>query len=133
MTEAEVKANADYMAKHLKQHGWQYVVVDIQWSELNPKTHGYRPNAELAMDEYGRLIPAQNRFPSSADGRGFKPLADYVHGLGLKFGIHIMRGIPRSAVEPNLPVAGTSHKAADDRRRALALSLEHRHVWRRYG
>src|SRR5512137_1355699 len=75
VTEAEVRANADYMAKHLKAHGWQYVVVDIQWSELNPKTHGYRPNAELAMDEYGRLIPAPNRFPSSANGRGFKPLA----------------------------------------------------------
>jgi alpha-galactosidase len=46
------------------------------------------------MDEYGRLIPAVNRFPSSADGRGFRPLADYIHGLGLRFGIHIMRGIP---------------------------------------
>jgi hypothetical protein len=37
VTEAEVKANADYMAQHLKQHGWQYVVVDIQWSEPNPR------------------------------------------------------------------------------------------------
>jgi hypothetical protein len=113
VTEAEVKANADYMAKHLARHGWQYVVVDIQWSELNPKTHGYRPNAELAMDDYGRLIPAANRFPSSAGGKGFKPLADYVHGKGLKFGIHIMRGIPRRAVDANLPVAGSRYRAAD--------------------
>lgn len=113
VTEAEVKANADYMATHLKSHGWQYVVVDIQWSELNPKSHGYRPNAELAMDEYGRLVPAPLRFPSSANGSGFKPLADYVHGLGLKFGIHIMRGIPRRAVEANLPISHSTHTAAE--------------------
>lgn len=113
ITEAEVKANADYMATHLKSHGWQYVVVDIQWSEQNPKTHGYRPNADLAMDEYGRLIPAPNRFPSSANGKGFKPLADYVHSKGLKFGIHIMRGIPRKAVDANLPVFGSKLKASE--------------------
>ncbi len=112
VTEAEVKANAEYMAKHLKAHGWQYIVVDIQWSEPNARAHGYRPGAELAMDGYGRLIPAVNRFPSSSDGRGFKPLADYVHALGLKFGIHIMRGIPRSAVQANLPVFGTKVRAA---------------------
>src|SRR5262245_9286280 len=58
VTEAEVKANADYMAKHLKQFGWQYIVVDIQWYEPKAKAHGYRPNAELVMDEYGRLLPA---------------------------------------------------------------------------
>jgi alpha-galactosidase len=112
VTEAEVKANADYMAKHLRPHGWQYVVVDIQWSELNPKSHGYRANAELAMDAFGRLVPAPNRFPSSADGRGFKPLADYVHRLGLKFGIHIMRGVPRRAVAADLPVFGSAAKAS---------------------
>ena len=65
------------------------------------------------MDEYGRLMPAVNRFPSSANGAGFKPLADYVHSKGLKFGIHIMRGIPRQAVERNLPIRGTSYHAAD--------------------
>jgi alpha-galactosidase len=111
VTEAEVKANADYMARHLKQHGWQYVVVDIQWSEPDPKAHGYRPEAQLSMDEHGRLIPAVNRFPSSAGGRGFRPLADYIHGLGLRFGIHIMRGIPRQAVKANLPVFGSQARA----------------------
>ncbi len=113
VTEPEVKANADYMAKTLKQYGWQYVVVDIQWSDPNARAHGYRPDAELAMDGYGRLIPAPNRFPSSADGRGFKPLADYIHGLGLKFGIHIMRGIPRRAVQANLPIEGSKARASD--------------------
>ena len=66
VTEAEVKANADYMAKHLKQHGWQYIVVDIQWSEQHPQAHGYREHADLAMDGYGRLVPAENRFPSES-------------------------------------------------------------------
>ena len=121
VTEAEVKANADYMAKNLKQHGWQYVVVDIQWSDPNARAHGYRPDAELAMDGYGRLIPAPNRFPSSADGRGFKPLADYIHGLGLKFGIHIMRGIPRRAVQANLPIVRQQGACHRDRRRPLDL------------
>jgi hypothetical protein len=113
VTEGEVKANAAYMAEHLKQHGWQYVVVDIQWSDPQARSHGYRPDAALAMDRYGRLIPAPNRFPSSVEGRGFKPLADYVHGLGLRFGIHIMRGIPRRAVKDNLPVFGSKVRAAD--------------------
>jgi hypothetical protein len=113
VTEAQVKANADYMAKHLARYGWQYIVIDIQWSEPNASQEGYRPEAKLDLDAYGRLIPAVNRFPSAADGRGFKPLADYIHGLGLKFGIHIMRGIPRQAVKANLPVLGTQGRAAD--------------------
>jgi hypothetical protein len=54
-----------------------------------------------------------NRFPSSANGAGFKPLADYVHSKGLKFGIHIMRGIPRPAVDKNLPIRGTTYHAAE--------------------
>jgi hypothetical protein len=112
VTEAEVKANADYMATRLKSHGWQYVVVDIQWSEPKPQTHGYRPNADLVMDEYGRLTPATNRFPSAAGGKGFRPLADTIHAKGLKFGIHIMRGIPRRAVAADLPVFGSKAHAA---------------------
>lgn len=113
VTEAEVKANAAYMSKYLKAFGWQYIIVDIQWYEPNAKAHGYRPNAELVMDGYGRLMPAINRFPSAAVGKGFKPLADYVHKLGLKFGIHIMRGIPRQAVRLNTPVLGTDLRASD--------------------
>jgi len=113
VTEEEVKANADYMAQHMKEYGWQYIVVDIQWYEPNAKAHGYRKFAKLDIDEYGRLIPAVNRFPSSADGKGFKPLADYIHSLGLKFGIHIMRGIPRQAVQRNLPIKNSNLHAAD--------------------
>ncbi len=111
--EEQVKANADWMAEHLAKHGWKYIVVDIQWYEPNAQGHDYKPGAPLTMDEYGRLMPAVNRFPSSANGAGFKPLADYVHSRGLKFGIHIMRGIPRQAVEKNLPIQGTQSRAAD--------------------
>ncbi len=113
VTEAQVKANAGYMSKNLLSHGWQYIVVDIQWSEPNARAGGYNPEPHLDMDKYGRLIPAVNRFPSSADGKGFKPLAGYVHSLGLKFGIHIMRGIPRQAVAGNTPVEGAAVHAAD--------------------
>ncbi len=109
--EATVRANAEYMAAHLKQSGYEYVVVDIQWSEPTAENHEYHAFAPLCMDEYGRLLPAENRFPSAAGGRGFKPLADYVHSLGLKFGIHIMRGIPRQAVHRDLPVLGSGKTA----------------------
>ena len=113
VTEAEVKANADYMAAHLASYGWQYIVVDIQWSEPNPKSHGYRPDTQLTMDSFGRLIPAPNRFPSSADGKGFAPLAAYVHSRGLKFGFHILRGIPRRAADQNLPIFASKYHASD--------------------
>ena len=68
------------------------------------------------MDEYGRLIPAENRFPSAKGGAGFKPLADRIHSLGLKFGIHIMRGMPRQAAHRRLPIEGSDsfcHLAAN--------------------
>ena len=113
VTEKEVKANADAMGSGLKQFGWEYIVIDIQWYEPNAKSHGYRAFAELAMDSNGRLVPAVNRFPSSANGQGFKPIADYVHSKGLKFGIHILRGIPRQAVAQNVPIAGSTVHAAD--------------------
>lgn len=116
VNEQEMKANAKYLADHLAKFGWKYVVVDYYWYFNHPEASeesGGQDRLETATDEYGRLLPAPNRFPSSAGGRGFKPLADYVHSLGLKFGIHIMRGIPRQGVERNLPVMGTSVHAQD--------------------
>lgn len=113
VTEDEVKGNADYMAKHLKPYGWEYVVVDIQWYEPSADGSRYNPFTPLDMDQHGRLIPSVNRFPSAAGGKGFKPLADYLHDLGLKFGIHILRGIPRQAVHANMPIMGTSAHAKD--------------------
>ncbi len=113
VNEETVRKNALYMAEHLKDYGWEYVVVDIQWSEPTADSHEYHPFAKLCMDEYSRLIPAENRFPSSAGGKGFAPLAEYVHSLGLKFGIHIMRGIPRQAVHEGCKILGTEKTAKD--------------------
>lgn len=113
VTEAQTKANADVMAAKMKRYGWQYIVVDIQWYEPAATGFNYRNNAKLNMDKWGRLWPATNKFPSAANGVGFKALADYVHNKGLKFGIHILRGIPRQAVAENTPVSGTKYTARD--------------------
>ena len=113
ITEAQVKAQADVMADKLKSHGWQYVVVDAQWFEPDADGFNYRKDARFAMDEFGRLLPATNRFPGAANGGGFKALADYIHGKGLKFGIHLMRGIPRQAVAENCKIKGSNSHAAD--------------------
>lgn len=113
VTEKELLANADYMAKNLKKYGWEYIVCDIQWYEPEAKSSAYSDFAPLDMDEYGRLIPAVKRFPSAANGVGFKHIADYVHSLGLKFGIHIMRGVPRGAVHANTPIFGSDATARD--------------------
>jgi hypothetical protein len=111
VTENQTKANTDVMAEKLKRFGWQYIVVDIQWYEPKATGYDYRRNAQLVMDAWGRLMPAENRFPSAGNGAGFKPLADYIHGKGLKFGIHLLRGIPRQAVDQNLPIKGTKYTA----------------------
>lgn len=113
VTEAQTRAQAEVMQAKLAAHGWEYIVVDIQWYEPKATGFEYRHGAQLAMDEWGRLIPATNKFPSAVAGQGFKPLADYVHGLGLKFGLHLMRGIPRQAVAAQTPIKGTSYTAAD--------------------
>jgi alpha-galactosidase len=117
--ESEVRANADFMAKNLKKFGWEYIVIDYCWYYPHPPNSVQEnppqfrlpsdgaPVPWMPMDEYGRLLPDPRKFPSSVNGQGFKPLADYIHSLGLKFGIHLMRGIARQAVWANTPVKGT--------------------------
>lgn len=112
INESEFKANANWMANRLKQFGWQYAVVDEGWYLQNPESGG-KPAWQFTLDDEGRFMPAPNRFSSSANGAGFKPLADYVHSLGLQFGIHIIRGIPREAVAKNLPIADSAYHAAE--------------------
>jgi hypothetical protein len=115
VSENEIKANADFMAEHLKEFGWEYIVVDIQWYAHGAGTmrdkHQYIPFGKVEIDEFSRLFPCPDRFPSSVGGLGFGPLADYVHKLGLKFGIHIMRGIPRIAAHTHSKVMGTNKTA----------------------
>jgi hypothetical protein len=115
VTEVEVKANADYMAEKLKQFGWEYIVVDFLWycddQDSWEKFANRRPHQYI--DEYGRLIPSVKLHPSSEGGKGLKPLGDYIHSKGLKFGLHIMRGIPRQAISGNTSIKNSTAKAAE--------------------
>lgn len=113
VNEEQLLANAEYMRDNLKEYGWQYIVCDIQWSEPTARSCQYHNFAELYMDEYSRLIPAVERFPSSANGKGFSVIAKKIHDMGLKFGIHIMRGIPRQAVHRNTPIKCQGVSARD--------------------
>ena len=130
INEAEFRACVDYISENLKEYGWEYVTLDYIWWHPKPghfkseRRHGH-PNIRyvsqgeplhpehIAMDEYGRLLPSVERFPSAADGAGLKPLVDYVHSKGLKFGLHIMRGIHRYAWFKDTPIAGTTFSARD--------------------
>lgn len=111
--EKEFRANAEWFAKHLKPFGWQYVTIDMEWFVTNPKPTGNSKDAKFLMDAYGRYLPPPARFPSAANDKGFRPLAAHAHSLGLKFGIHILQGIPKEAVGKNLPIQGSSFHAAD--------------------
>ena len=118
VTEDETLANATWMKEHLLPFGWDTIVIDFRWYDPQPTgddrlLNPTRTGAALATDKFGRLQPASNRFPSAADGAGFKPLADKLHGMGLKFGIHVMRGIPRQAVLASMPILDKGLSAAD--------------------
>lgn len=112
VTEDDVLGNAETIAKHLKPFGYEYVVVDMSWYDPLSAAWG-RSDVPLVMDEFGRLQPCPVKFPSSAGGKGFKPLADRIHALGLKFGFHIMRGLTKQAVRENTPIFGSASRAAD--------------------
>ncbi len=114
ITESEFKQNVNWFNTYLKPYGWRYVVIDEGWYLAHPKNAGVKgADQGYTMDAFGRYTPALDRFPSAANGEGFRSIADTVHSLGLKFGIHIIRGIPREAVERNLPITGSSFRAAD--------------------
>jgi alpha-galactosidase len=112
LNEQSIKANALWIARNLKRYGWQYVVVDEGWylADLNANDDRH---VRFEMDASGRYLPVPARFPSAGTNPTFRPLADYIHSLGLKFGLHIIRGIPREAVAKNLPIAGSKYFAKD--------------------
>jgi alpha-galactosidase len=115
VTEAELEATASYMARELREYGWEYVVIDGGWAMPGQTTPVPSSDTVVThhLDPYGRLLPDPDRFPSSVDGVGFKAIGDTVHRRGLKLGIHIMRGVPRKAVALNTPILGTSYRARD--------------------
>ncbi len=130
ITEAQFRANVGVLKTKLLPFGWQYAVIDEGWFFFNPQDRGTPDKLHYAIDGYGRYVPVPARFPSTI-GRGgigrpsagklpvtleetsFKAMGDFVHAQGLKFGIHIVRGIPRASVERNLPIEGSSFKAQD--------------------
>jgi alpha-galactosidase len=106
----QFRANARVLAG-LKSYGWNYAVVDEGWYFEDPQA---RPEARRSFwDANGRLIPDAARYPSAGNGAGFKPLADWTHAQGLRFGIHIVRGIPKGVVGDNLPVANSGFHAGE--------------------
>ena len=138
ITEEQFRANVKVETNELKSFGWQYAVIDEGWFFFNPEDRPKPDKLHYAIDEWGRYVPVPARFPSAQTAQGvqppppaaapdsattkliatlqttsFKPLADWVHSQGLKFGIHIVRGIPRASVERNLPIAASSFRAAD--------------------
>ncbi|WP_329742022.1 glycoside hydrolase family 27 protein [Dyella sp. A6] len=113
ITEAQTRETAAIMARELLPAGYDVLTVDIQWYEPDATGYAYAAHPIPTLDRYGRLLPAPNRFPSSAGGHGFAPLARHVHALGLRFGVHLMRGIPRLAVERDCPVLGTKFTARE--------------------
>jgi hypothetical protein len=114
ITEAQTLEQAAILQRELLPAGYDILTIDHQW--YDPEAKGYEYNRQLVpvMDGYGRLLPAPNRFPSCVGEQGFRPLADRIHAMGLRFGVHRMRGIPRLAVEKNLPVLGADGVRARD-------------------
>ncbi|MGA3179671.1 MAG: putative Ig domain-containing protein [Verrucomicrobiota bacterium] len=110
--ESEVLTNAAWLKAHLQPAGWDTVVIDFRWYDSMADGIRVQNPEGVLIDANGRCIPPANRFPSAAGGLGFKPLADQIHAMGLKFGIHIMRGIPRKAVEADTPIAGSPFRAS---------------------
>lgn len=117
VTEQETLDAADALKAILQPYGWSAVVVDYLWYD-----------GEQLIDANGRYLPSPRRFPSATGAKGFKPLADRVHALGLQFGIHIMRGIPRKSVTAKSPIVGTSYTAVDAARSGDACPWDS-HMW----
>jgi hypothetical protein len=105
--------NLEAMAEKLKPHGYEYFVIDNGWfGEYRLQEGTMYPVEKHAHDirinEYGHFLPSKVYFPN-----GLQPIIDRCHELGLKFGIHLMRGIPRKAYELDLPIKGTPYSARD--------------------
>jgi alpha-galactosidase len=116
ITEPQFRDNVRVLAQTLRSFGWEYAVIDEGWFLKNPHDIKTPEKIVYDIDANGRYNPVAERFPSAiVDGKnqGFRALGQYVHAQGLKFGIHIVRGIPREAVKENTPVANSTFHARD--------------------
>jgi alpha-galactosidase len=112
INERRALENLRVFVERLKPHGYEYFVIDAGWYRQYNLAGREFPGKDdiytVRHDAFGRPVPAPNCFPN-----GFTPLADACHAAGVKFGIHMMRGIPRAAVEVNTQVQGTAFHARD--------------------
>jgi hypothetical protein len=123
ITEAELLENARAMQQKLAFAGFRYVVMDAGWFNPEPERADQQQTPSVTLDEFGRLLPAPKRFPSAVGGVGLRDVSRRIHALGLKLGVHLMRGIPRAAVEHNTPILGTRLRARD------VANLDSRCAW----
>lgn len=103
-TERDLREAAAVLVDDYLPSGYDTVVLDGGW--MFPEGGG-----EARMDENGRYWPDPGRFPSCRDG--FRSLSDEFRSMGLRFGLHVMRGVPRVAVDQRCPVLGTDVTCAD--------------------
>jgi hypothetical protein len=116
INEQQFRDNAAALATKLKPFGYNYAVIDEGWYMENPEDRPKPERLKYALDGNGRFIPVTARFPSAlqkGQNTGFEQIASWIHSQGLKFGIHVIRGIPRESVARNLPIEGTGFKAQD--------------------
>jgi hypothetical protein len=135
ITEPQFRANVGVLRDKLLPFGWNYAVIDEGWFFENPGDRPTPDKLRYAIDPYGRYVPVPARFPSAVvagspallaspadathklpatiESTSFTALGQWVHAQGLKFGIHIVRGIPRAAVERHLPIQGSNFHAED--------------------
>jgi hypothetical protein len=111
ITEGQFKASVERLAA-IKRFGWNTAVIDEGWYMANPLGADLSAR-DYRYDAFGRLMPDVARFPSARSGKGLKALADWTHRQGIKFGIHIVRGIPKAAVDADLPIAGSPFHASE--------------------
>ncbi|PON99084.1 Glycoside hydrolase [Trema orientale] len=112
ISEEELLQSAEIISKKLLPHGYEYVIVDYLWYRRKvPGAHADSLGFDV-IDEWGRMIPDPDRWPSSKGGKGFTEVAKRVHSLGLKFGIHVMRGISTQAVNANTTILDTTKGGA---------------------
>jgi hypothetical protein len=134
ITEPQFRANVTVLKEKLLPFGYNYAVVDEGWFFQNPQDRPTPEKLIYAIDRNGRYVPVPSRFPSSvvkgaksakdSSGKGmkqhvtfqstnFNELSRWIHAQGFKFGIHIVRGIPRASVERNLSIEGSAFHAQD--------------------
>ncbi len=116
LTEDSLYKAVDFMSSSLKDYGYDYIVVDMGW--YYPLSFGNNDgvsviNPPQRIDQFGRLLPDTIKFPSAVGDNGLKSIGDYIHSKGLKFGLHIMRGIPWNAFSENTRILGTKYFAQD--------------------